>query len=209
MFYKTIVTFLEDMARKSFGYNQINIVPNDMKEHLRLYKNETPLEKIVNFKTLRNYFVKYGTLLHLQKEGNGYINISYFTQSYQNEDHTFTTVSYHFAVISNGNLISYMICDEDGKGVSMETALCFVLTDLKIKSTKVEKVRKYTSIIGVDIDGNPIEETFDTLSSAKKASNYKYENGKTTKTIDDWSKIPHVKINLAQSQNLWDLGFLT
>ena len=101
MFYKTIVTFLEDMARKSFGYNQINIVPNDMKEHLRLYKNETPLEKIVNFKTLRNYFVKYGTLLHLQKEGNGYINISYFNQSYQNEDHTFTTVSYHFAVISN------------------------------------------------------------------------------------------------------------
>ena len=206
MFYKTIVTFLEDMARKSFGYNQINIVPNDMKEHLRLYKNETPLEKIVNFKTLRNYFVKYGTLLHLQKEGNGYINISYFTQSYQNEDHTFTTVSYHFAVISNGNLISYMICDEDGKGVSMETALCFVLTDLKIKSTKVEKVRKYTSIIGVDIDGNPIEETFDTLSSAKKASNYKYENGKTTKTIDDWSKIPHVKINLITHQGIGALA---
>lgn len=206
MFYKTIVTFLEDMARKSFGYNQINIVPNDMKEHLRLYKNETPLEKIVKFKTLRNYFVKYGTLLQLQKEGNGYINISYFTQSYQNEDHTFTTVSYHFAVISNGNLISYMICDEDGKGVSMETALCFVLTDLKIKSTKVEKVRKYTSIIGVDIDGNPIEETFDTLSSAKKASNYKYENGKTTKTINDWSKIPHVKINLITHQGIGALA---
>lgn len=203
---RKLVTLLEDAAMKSCGYVQLDIVPADMKDHLILYKNETPLDVIVDFNTLRNYFTKYGTLLQLQRDGEGYINISCFTQSYQNEDNTFTTVSYHFAVIWKGNLISYMICDETGKGISMETALCLILTDFKIKSTKVEKVRKYTSIIGADKDGNPKEKTFNNLKDAKRASFYLYKDGKTTKTIDDWSQIPHIKINLITHQGIGALA---
>ena len=48
---RKLVTLLEDAAMKSCGYVQLDIVPADMKDHLILYKNETPLDVIVDFNT--------------------------------------------------------------------------------------------------------------------------------------------------------------